>query len=110
MWGRDREGVQQALRLFSAGRLTNAAAVVLESAHSLPLSALSTPPSCPSPTRGEGTVRRAPSQISYVRQVQQIDHGVRRSHPLGAAVARSYPQVGASDDGGEGWRSSPWWA
>src|SRR5262245_59009628 len=47
---------------------------------------------------------------SYVRQVQQIDHGVRRSHPLGAAVARSYPHVGASDGGGEGWRSSPWWA
>jgi hypothetical protein len=36
---------------------------------------------------------------SYVRQVLQIDHGVRsRSHPLGATVARS-PHL-ASDGGG----------
>src|SRR5262249_26110682 len=36
----------------SIGRLTNAAAVVLESAHSFPLSALSTPPSLSLPHKG----------------------------------------------------------
>lgn len=55
-------------------------------------------------------LKRAPILVLCVK-FSKIDHGVRPSHPLGAAVARLPKSVAlASDGGGEGSLASPWWA